>query len=60
MVMGTAVPLMLRIIVRITHIFRKTIINNTSFTNNYAEGYGGAIYTSSTTSPYHLLIFLVG
>lgn len=35
-----------------THLSGKTIINNTSFTNNYAEGYGGAIYTSSTTSPY--------
>ncbi|XPE25377.1 hypothetical protein ACNKHM_22285 [Shigella sonnei] len=35
-----------------THLSGKTIIDNTSFTNDYAEGYGGAIYTSSTTSPY--------
>lgn len=35
-----------------THPSGFTIINNTSFINNTAEGYGGAIYTSSTTSPY--------
>lgn len=29
-----------------------TIINNTAFTNNTAEGYGGAIYTNSATAPY--------
>ena len=29
-----------------------TIINNTTFTDNIAEGYGGAIYSSSTNSPY--------
>ncbi len=29
-----------------------TIVNNTAFTNNTAEGYGGAIYTNSVTAPY--------
>ncbi|HGE4821045.1 TPA: AIDA-I family autotransporter adhesin YfaL/EhaC [Escherichia coli] len=29
-----------------------TIINNIAFTNNTAEGYGGAIYTNSATAPY--------
>ena len=29
-----------------------TIINNTAFTNNTAEGYGGAIYTNSATASY--------
>lgn len=35
-----------------------TIINNTAFTNNTAEGYGGAIYTNSARLPI-LLIFLL-
>ncbi|EHC2532285.1 TPA: AIDA-I family autotransporter adhesin YfaL/EhaC [Escherichia coli] len=33
-----------------------TIINNTAFTNNTAEGYGGAIYTNSATAPYLIYI----
>ncbi|MCV4753518.1 AidA family protein, partial [Escherichia coli] len=36
----------------ITHPSGFTIINNTAFTNNSAEGYGGAIYTNSVTAPY--------
>lgn len=36
----------------ITHPSGFTIINNTAFTNNTAEGYGGAIYTNSVTAPY--------
>lgn len=40
----------------ITHPSGFTIINNTAFTNNSAEGYGGAIYTNSVTAPI-LLIF---
>ncbi|TGB67136.1 AIDA-I family autotransporter YfaL [Escherichia sp. E4930] len=36
----------------ITHPSGYTIINNTAFTNNTAEGYGGAIYTNSATAPY--------
>lgn len=35
-----------------THLSGKTIINNTHFTNNIAEGDGGAIYTNSVSSPY--------
>ena len=36
----------------ITHPSGFTIINNTAFTNNTAEGYGGAIYTNSVSAPY--------
>lgn len=36
----------------ISHPSGFTIINNTAFTNNTAEGYGGAIYTNSVTAPY--------
>lgn len=36
----------------ITHPSGFTIINNTAFTNNTAEGYGGEIYTNSVTAPY--------
>ncbi len=35
-----------------THPSGFTVINNTSFINNTAEGYGGAIYTSNAISPY--------
>lgn len=43
---GAAVPLMLPTDNErdLTHLSGKTIINNASFTNNYAENYGGAVY----------------
>lgn len=41
-----------------THLSGVTVINNTRFTNNLAEGYGGAIYTSSDDSPYLIDISL--
>src|SRR5699024_7222448 len=33
-----------------------TIVNNTAFTNNTAEGYGAGLYTKSQTAPYLIYI----
>lgn len=41
-----------------SHLSGVTVINNTRFTNNIAEGEGGAIYTNSGSDPYIIDISL--
>lgn len=41
-----------------SHLSGVTVINNTRFTNNVAEGEGGAIYTNSASDPYIIDISL--